>query len=371
MLNHATAIACLASAAVASVLTAAIILAFAGSDAPSSDTERAPANISAASTEIADRISQSPPIEIAAELDNGFVRSAVDWSAVYAKAAPSLVSIMTTDGAGAGFFVSEQGHVITNLHVVNGASEIVVVSADGETFDAEILARDVGNDLALLEVEIGRADIEVPTFADVEELRVGEPVGALGAPYGLSNTLTVGIISALDRTRPSTGTTHEPLRNLIQTDTALNPGNSGGMLVDAYGRLIGVPTQIESPDRGSSGIGFAVSADAVLEALPVMLSGDDVERAFLGVQLMSGVDEPRVSDVACNSAAHSVGVRDGDVIREIGGEPIVNIDDLVQRLREISPGDPFTLTVSRSGRLQTLNAVARAWPSTAPFYGCG
>ncbi len=371
MLNRPTVNAGLVGALVGAIVAAAVILSVAGTSTPREDSRNAAANISATGAEAANLVSQSPTPQIIGELDAVLVRSAVDWTAVYALAAPSLVTIVANNSAGSGFFVSDDGHVITNLHVVDGASEIEILHANGETYDADILARDAGNDLALLEVEIDREDVVVPTFASMDDLRVGEPVGALGAPYGLPNTLTVGIISALDRTRPSTSSTYEPLRNLIQTDTALNPGNSGGMLVDAQGRVIGVPTQIESPDRASSGIGFAVSADAVLQALPAMLRGDDVERTFLGVQLTSDTAGPRVSDVACSSAAHAAGVRDGDVITAIDDQPTDDVDDLVQRLRDISPGDTYTLTVSRSGRLRTLNPVAQAWPSTSPFYGCG
>ena len=302
---------------------------------------------------------------------SGLTRSAVDWSSVYARVSPSLVSVVTEAGTGSGFFVTEDGHVITNLHVVSDAEQVYVYLQDRSGHEAEVIARDAGNDLALLKIDADAITISVPRFGGLDDLRIGDPVGALGAPFGLPNSLTVGIVSALDRTRPSGTGTLEPLRSMIQTDAALNPGNSGGMLVDEFGRVVGIPTQIESSDRSSSGIGFAVSAEAMLRSLPIMLQGEDVERSYLGVSLPRSGDRLEILDVVCDSAADRAGVRVGDVLLEINGESAETFADLVDVLADVTPGDEITITVRRGFSRLTLETTATAWPTEPPDVGCG
>ena len=278
MSRRSVALVSMLSAVLACAITAAAFIAI---DHGSDESQVVPTSFSA------DPASQlaaptPPPDVVSAEPDPtaGYTRPAVDWSTIFAKVSSSVVAVYTSESAGSGFFVSEDGHIITNWHVVEDMAEIRIVMTDGTRADAEYIAKDLGNDLALLKIDARELDIDVLEYGKVEDLRVGDPVAALGAPYALPNTLTVGIISALDRLRPSGSGTWEPLRATIQTDAALNPGNSGGMLVDRFGRVIGIPTQIESPDRTSSGVGFAVSADAMLLALPTL-----IERGRRGAQL--------------------------------------------------------------------------------------
>ena len=298
-------------------------------------------------------------------------RPTVDWSAIYAKSVPALVSVVTDEGAGSGFFISEEGHVITNHHVIASGDNLRIYTQQGNVVEAELMAKDVGNDLALLKVDPQGLQITVPLYADIDGIRIGDPVGALGAPFGLPNTLTVGIVSALDRTRRSSPETWEPLRAMIQTDAALNPGNSGGMLIDDQGRVIGIPTQIESSVRSSSGIGFAVSVETLLRSLPTLLEGRDVERTFLGVSLDQTAEPLRVEDVFCNSAADLADVRDGDRIISINGQSADTFDELVEVLATISPGDQVAITVRRSLRQVELETTAKAWPSAPLGGGCG
>ena len=298
-------------------------------------------------------------------------RTSVDWATIYERAVSSLVAVQTPNGGGSGFFVKSDGHIITNFHVVTNATDILVYIQDGTRLEAEFIAKDAGNDLALLKVDPDDIDVVVPLFGPVEELRVGDPVAALGAPFNLPNTLTVGIISALDRQRPGGTGTWEPLRAMIQTDAALNPGNSGGMLVDERGRVIGIPTQIESPDRAFSGIGFAVSADALLSSLPTMLEGKDVERSYLGVSLDQSDDRLEVAAVSCGSAADRANVRAGDRLLRINDQPAATFSELVDALATVSPGDEITITVQRGLRRLTLSATITAWPSRPPVFGCG
>lgn len=359
----------LISAVIAAVVTA-MALMFSGASGPDSNPEPQ----GAIRSELTDplQIGSVTRAPIAAPVTFAeLTRSSVDWAAVYAQVVPSLVSVVTREGAGSGFFVTEDGHIITNLHVVAGAGQVRVYTLDGESIEAEVIAKDAGNDLALLRVDAEDIEVVVPMFGASGDLRVGDPVGALGAPFNLPNSLTVGIVSALDRTRSSGAGTWEPLRAMIQTDAALNPGNSGGMLVDERGRVVGIPTQIESPDRVSSGIGFAVSVDAMLLSLPTLLTGEDVERSYLGVSLSQESEPLEVLDVVCGSAADQAGILVGDRVLQINGDSAGTFAELVDVLSTISPGEEITITVQRGFLRLMLEATSTAWPSSPPTLGCG
>ncbi len=317
---------------------------------------------------LTDRRTTQPTLPSAA---SNLTRPAVDWAAVYARAIPSFVSIRTNSGAGSGFFVTESGHIITNLHVVDAAAQIVIVTQGGQRLEAELIARDAGNDLALLKIDPADVAIVVPEFGELDELRTGDPVAALGDPFWLSGTLTVGIVSALNRDRTSGSGTWEPLRNMIQTDATLNPGNSGGMLLDEHGRVIGIPTQIETPDGIPRGIGFAVPIDALLRSLPTMLTGEDAQRSYLGVSLDTDGGSLTVSNVSCDSAAADAGIRRGDEIRSINGQPADSYERLVDVLAGIAPGEEITITVQRGSRTLTLETEIGGWPTERPLGGCG
>ncbi len=312
----------------------------------------------------------SAPAEPSVPLSD-FTRTSVNWAAIYAQAVPSLVTVQTEEGAGSGFFVSEDGHIITNFHVVADTEQLFVFMQDGRRLEAAYIAKDAGNDLALLKVDPEELEIVVPTYGRVDELQVGDPVGALGAPFNLPNTLTVGIVSALGRNRLSGGQTWEPLRNTIQTDAALNPGNSGGMLIDERGRVIGIPTQIESPDRVSSGIGFAVSADAMLRALPTLLTGTDFERGYLGISFREHEHELEILDVTCGSAAEDAGLRSGDLVLQVNGNQAHSFDLLTNAMASIKPGDELLITVMRGSNEVSVEATAGSWPTERPTSGCG
>lgn len=357
----------IAAAVVSAAITAAaLLLTSAGADEQGGAN-----NILAFESSVVSEVRTPPAPAEPGDFFDGQLVVAVDWASIYADTVPSVVSIVVDEGSGSGFFVSEDGHVITNLHVVADAEDLVVLTYEGVRLEAELIARDVGNDLALLKVDATELDIVVPTYAPLEEVRIGDPVGALGSPFGLTNSLTVGIISGLGRLRPSGNATFEPLRNTIQTDAALNPGNSGGILVDARGRIVGIPTQIESPERVSSGVGFAVSADTLLSSLPTLLTGTDVERAYLGVLLDISEGQLSVTDVTCDSSADQAGVRAGDVILQVNGQAVVTFEQLSEALAAIAPGDDLSVTVQRGRRELTLEASAHTWPSTIPESGCG
>lgn len=369
MSRRAAFLSSITAAVVAAAITAGALLLIGDGDVPPSSGNAATIQNDLLAPESA-RAQPSAPIPEPvsfAELS----RSSVDWAAVYARVVPSLVSVITEQGAGSGFFVTSDGHVITNFHVVTGSEQIFVQLQDRRRFVAELVAKDAGNDLALLKIDAGDLEIVVPLFGGVDDLRVGDPVGALGAPFNLPNSLTVGIISALDRQRPSGGGTWQQMRAMIQTDAALNPGNSGGMLIDERGRVIGIPTQIESPDRASSGIGFAVSSDTLLRALPTLLEGKDFEQSFLGVTFQQAATGLEIRDVSCGSAADEANVRAGDRLLQINGESADTLDELVEVLSEITPGEEITITVQRGFRRLTLDATITGWPTERPDLGCG
>ncbi len=279
--TRTTVAAAIASAAVVITVAVGVFLTSGAGDSVADSADASAASVSqstnvrasgALTTEIT--ASERPPSAHSSHL----TRPGVDWSAVFALTVPSLVTVVAEDSFGSGFFVSENGHVITNLHIVSRANSIIVFTYDGERRNARLIARDVGNDLALLKIDPKGIAIALPKYAPGDDLRVGQPVGALGAPFGLTNSLSVGIISGLGRERNSGNGTYEPIRDMIQTDAVINPGNSGGMLVDAQGRVIGIPTQIITTSQPiinlfdiSSGVGFAVGADAILRALPTLL----------------------------------------------------------------------------------------------------
>jgi len=360
------------SAALAAAVTAGIMLSVSGGAAqPNGSHDGGARNVALARPEL-ETVQPTPSAPIEPEeplLEPGL--AAADWSQAYAVAVPSLVTVVTDEGSGSGFFVSEDGHVITNFHVLGENEQVVVIAQDGSRIEGELVARDVGNDLALIKIDPEDIEIVLPSYGSLDDLRIGEPVGALGAPYALPNTLTVGIISGLGRLRQSGNPTTEPLRDMIQTDAALNPGNSGGMLIDARGRVVGIPTQIETPDRAWSGIGFAVSADAMLRSLPTMLTGEDAERSYLGVSFDTGDRELEVADVVCGSPADEAGLRDGDVVLAINDEEAVTFDQLMERMASLFPGDELTITVRRGARSLALDATAGSWPEMLPEGGCG
>jgi serine protease DegQ len=270
---------------------------------------------------------------------------------------PSVVAVLTDEGQGSGVIWDEAGIIVTNSHVVAGAGEVEVAFATGERVSADVRATDPRTDLAVLEVE--RDGLPAASFA--ERLpAVGELAVALGNPLGFENTATAGIVSGLHRDIPSGGQT-PALVNLIQTDAAISPGNSGGALVGAGGRVIGINVAYIPPEQRAVSIGFAIPAPDVIDVVSQLLEDGTVEHAFLGVQPgpltpqiaeRFGIDTDEgiiVLSVVEGSGAESAGVKAGDVITQVDGEPIRQVEDLLSALRERSPGDTVTLAILRGG----------------------
>ena len=186
-----------------------------------------------------------------------------DPSQIFLDVGPSIVSISTGFGGGTGFFVDDLGHIVTNFHVVQGANDVIVSNDEGNTAPAAVIGFDRANDLAVLQIDPDLLPVAPVTLADSDLAVVGEPVAAIGDPFGLRTSLTTGVVSAIERTLPGLELGGRPQRGLIQTDAAINPGNSGGVLLNAAGHVIGVTASVESPVRGSVGVGFAIASNTV------------------------------------------------------------------------------------------------------------
>ena len=269
-------------------------------------------------------------------------------------------------GTGSGFIWDDTGHVVTNFHVIQGASEATVRLADGRDYKAGLVGVSPAHDIAVLRIGVGFKSpppVPVGTSAD---LKVGQKVFAIGNPFGLDWTLTTGIVSALDRSLPSeNGPT---IDHLIQTDAAINPGNSGGPLLDSAGRLIGITTAIFSPSGASAGIGFAVPVDTVNRVVPQIIRDGRYIRPALGVQMDDGLNR-RLSEmlqvegvfvlrVQPGSAAEQAGLVaaqftadgnfvPGDVILGVEGQPVTGVGDLLGRLDDYKVGDTVKLQLRR------------------------
>lgn len=268
-------------------------------------------------------------------------------------------------GTGSGLIWDEEGHVVTNFHVIRQANSATVTLADQSSWPAELVGVAPDKDIAVLKINAPAEKLRPLRMGSSADLRVGQSVYAIGNPFGLDQTLTTGIISGLGREIQSV--TRRPILDVIQTDAAINPGNSGGPLLDSSGRMIGINTAIFSPSGASSGVGFAVPIDSVKRIVPQLIDNGHARRPGIGVILgpdhlarrlgMSGVI---VAGVAPGTPAASAGFQVayadrrgrivlGDVITHVDGEPVETSNDLYILLEEHAPGDEVTVTVLRQG----------------------
>jgi S1-C subfamily serine protease len=272
------------------------------------------------------------------------------------------------EGTGSGFIWDEAGHIVTNFHVVQRANAAQVTLSDHNTYPASRVGVAPDFDLAVLRINAPRAKLRPIPLGTSADLQVGQKVFAIGNPFGLDQTLTTGIVSALGRSIRSV--TGRPLDDLIQTDAAINPGNSGGPLLDSAGRLIGVNTAIYSPSGSFAGIGFAIPVDTVNKIVPQLIRNGRVATPAIGIatndQLSRQVTRQLrvrgvlVLSVVPGSAAAAAGLRGstrtpegfvpGDIITHVGERPIDNSGDLAAALQRYGPGQTITLTILREGQ---------------------
>ncbi len=270
-------------------------------------------------------------------------------------------------GTGSGFIWDAAGHVVTNFHVIEGARRVRVRLDSGEAVDARVIGTAPDHDLAVLQLADNRARLRPIPLGTSADLKVGQAVFAIGNPFGLSRTLTTGIISALDRRL--TTSTRRRIAGVIQIDAAINPGNSGGPLLDSGGRLIGVNTAIISDTGSSAGIGFAVPVDTVNRIVPQLIRHGKAPRPGIGVVIAGeatgarlGIDGLIVADIVAGGAADRAGLvgvdrrdgRLGDVITHVNGEPVLSIAEFVAALHAAGIGNQVELTVRRGGRSRAV-----------------
>jgi S1-C subfamily serine protease len=292
--------------------------------------------------------------------------SAGSVSDIYAQVSPGVAFIAaesaTADGSasGSGFLIDGQGHVVTNEHVVANRDRVTVrFGEEGDPIPGKVVGEDPSTDLAVLEVDPEKIppETEALELASSANLRPGDAAIAIGSPFGLSGTITTGIISALDREIESPN--GFPISGVLQTDAAINPGNSGGPLLDAEGRVIGVNSQIAAgpTSQQNSGVGFAVPVDTVKEVVPQLIEGGEIERAYLGVSsgpAESG-DGAVVVSITPDGPAADSGLRVGDKILKVDDRAINDPSGLSAAVLDYKPGDRVTLTVERGGDERTID----------------
>ena len=288
---------------------------------------------------------------------------------IYERAKDGVVLVSTSTqtpfgqgggGTGSGFLIDDEGHVLTNQHVVDNAQSVTVRFPDGDEIDARVVGADASSDVAVLELETVPSGVTPLELGASESLEIGDLVVAIGSPFGLEGTVTSGIVSALHRelTAPDGFT----IDGAIQTDAAINPGNSGGPLLDGQGRVIGINSQIASSSGGNEGIGYAVPIETAKEVADALIAGRAIERPFLGVQLGESDDGAQVAAVTPGSPADRAGLQQGDVITEVEGEQ-ANADDVRRAVAERDPGDELELTVVRDGETETITATLGKRPT--------
>ena len=297
--------------------------------------------------------------------------------ALYAAASPGVVDI-TAEGSssggkatGTGFVVDRRGHIVTASHVVDGASKVTVRFAGGATRTATVTGKDDATDVAVLKIDPSGLTLHPLKLASSSSLAVGAAVAAIGDPFGYARSISTGIVSGVDRTiQAPNGFT---VAHAIQTDAPLNPGNSGGPILDSSGRVIGIADQIATngSSQQSSGVGFAVPIDLVSGELGALESGKTIHHAYLGVSSSDSTTATGalVGAVAPGSPAAAAGVRTGDVITAVDGRPITGSGGLVAAVAGHSPGQQVALTVRRRSGTQTLNVALGTQPKSTGSAG--
>lgn len=305
---------------------------------------------------------------------------------VFKSASPSVVFVTNTQlrrqrfslnvmeiprGSGTGFIWDESGLIVTNFHVVQGANKITIELQSNKSYQATVVGIAPEKDIALLKIDAPNEDLQPLPLGDSTSLAVGRKVLAIGNPFALDTTLTVGVVSALGREIKSI--TNRTIKNVIQTDAAINPGNSGGPLLNSNGQLVGVNTAIYSPTGASAGIGFAIPVNAVKVIIPQLIEHGKLIRPVLGIETLTDywTRRLRVKGVAILSVreglpaakAGMVGVREdrrgkihlGDVIIAINGQNVINEDSLLNQLEQFSPGDNVKVTTLKDEKIHNYN----------------
>ena len=305
---------------------------------------------------------------------------------VTAEASESPFGAPRARGQGSGFVYDRQGHVVTNQHVVQGASSVSVRLWNGQTYDAEVVGTDASTDLAVLDVDAPASVLSPLRLGDSSEVEVGDGVVAIGSPFGLEQTVTSGIVSALHR--QMTAPNEFSINDSIQTDAAINHGNSGGPLLNSGGRVIGVNAQIESESGGNDGVGFAIPSNTVRSIVSQLVETGEVEHAYLGVGVqtipasvadeLDLVEGVALTEVRRDTPAARAGLRaasgsrlvdgqsyptGGDVVTALDGKEITSAEELQSVIDASKPGDTVSITFVRDGDSRTVRVQLASRPS--------
>jgi serine protease Do len=323
------------------------------------------ANVAQEPAQVAPQIPEDEPVAL--------VASQVEPSVVQVNVETASFGSQGEEGVGSGVIYRKDGYIITNNHVVEGASELSVAFADGTTEHAEVVGRDPDTEIAVVRVD--RGDLPAARFGDSDELVVGQLAVAIGSPSGFESTVTSGVISGIGREFPPELVADDPsaarsLVDLIQTDAAISPGNSGGALVNRDGEVIGINVAYLPPaETGAVNIGFAIPSDTAVSVADQLIETGEVSSPYLGVYTtdLSPGDAERfglpmdsgaiVERVEPGAAADEAGVTRGDIIVALDDTPVENTGDLLGALRDYQPGDTVQLTVVRGGDEQTLDVT--------------
>jgi putative serine protease PepD len=317
--------------------------------------------------------SSSPTTVIASVPAQPAASTTTSLTELYKNVAPGVVDIVVNESSGgfgdqgaqaegAGFVVDNSGDIVTNQHVVDGATAIKVTFQDGKTAKATLVGTDPSTDIAVIKVDVSSSELHPLTFASSAAVQVGQSVAAIGSPFGLPETLTSGIVSALNRTISAPN--KYSISGAIQTDAPINHGNSGGPLLNSSGQVIGVNAQIESDSGGNDGVGFAIPSDAVKSVADTIIAGGTVKHAYLGITIGTTVaGDAEVQAVKPNSPAAAAGLKAGDVVTAIDGDTVASADDLTAKIGAHQPGEKVTLSVTRGGSTQKLDVTLGTRPS--------
>jgi putative serine protease PepD len=268
----------------------------------------------------------------------------------------------TQEALGSGFVYDDQGHIITNQHVVDGATSITVHFWNGKTYSGTLVGSDPSTDLAVIKVNAPASVLEPLTLANSDSVRVGDSVVAIGSPFGLENTVTSGIVSALHR--EMTSPNNFSIDDSIQTDAAINHGNSGGPLLNSSAQVIGVNAQIESDSGGNDGVGFAIPSNTVKTIVSELISTGKAEHAYLGVSVETTASGAvRVGEVRSGTPAESAGLQAGDTILTVDGTKMSSADQLTSIIGSKAPGDSVTITYSRGGQTRSVEVKLASRPT--------
>jgi putative serine protease PepD len=280
---------------------------------------------------------------------------------VSSEAASPLGGSERQESEGSGFVYDINGDIVTNQHVVAGATSIKVTFWNGKTAKAKVVGTDSSTDVAVIRVSVPSSQLHPLALGDSSAVQVGDGVVAIGSPFGLAETVTSGIVSALHRT--ITSPNQFTISDSIQTDAAINHGNSGGPLLSSQGRVIGVNAQIHSESGGNEGVGFAIPSNTVRSVVTQLIASGKAKHAYLGVSIDSAAENALIAGVRSGTPAKRAGLKAGDVVTALGGRPVSTGDELASAIAAHKPGDTVKLTYRRDGESHTVSVTLATRPS--------